>query len=67
MIRLEEGAITAKAEVVRTQAQGRRLAHVDPVPHIEERDQDKVRRRVFQALREERARMADDASGDLRR
>jgi hypothetical protein len=28
---------------------------------------DTIRRRVFQALREERARMADDASGDLRR
>jgi hypothetical protein len=37
------------------------------VTGMEERDQDRVRRRVFQALREERARMADDASGDLRR
>jgi hypothetical protein len=66
-VRLEEGAITTKAEVVRTQAKGAVWLMSIRFISIEERDQDKIRRRVFQALREERARMADDASGDLRR
>jgi c-di-GMP-binding flagellar brake protein YcgR len=66
VIRLEEGGITAKAEVVRTQAKGATWLMSIRFTSIEERDQDKIRRRVFQALREERARMADDASGDLR-
>jgi hypothetical protein len=66
-IQLEEGAITAKAEVVRNQARGAVWLMSIRFTKIEERDQDKVRRRVFQALREERAKMADDASGDLRR
>ena len=67
VIRLEEGAITAKADVVRNQARGAVWLMSIRFSAIEERDQDKIRRRVFQALREERARMADDASGDLRR
>jgi hypothetical protein len=66
-IRLEEGTISAKAQVVRNQAKGPVWLMSIRFTKIEERDQDKVRRRVFQALREERARMADDASGDLRR
>jgi hypothetical protein len=66
-VRLEEGAITTKAEVVRTQAKGAVWLMSIRFISIEEREQDKIRRRVFQALREERARMADDASGDLRR
>jgi hypothetical protein len=66
-IRLEEGAITAKAEVVRNRAKGPVWLMSIRFTTIEERDQDRVRRRVFQALREERARMADDASGDRRR
>ena len=66
-IRLEEGPITAKAEVVRTQTRGAVWLMSIRFTNIEERDQDKVRRRVFQALREERAKMADDASGDLLR
>jgi hypothetical protein len=66
VIRLEEGAIKTKAEVVRNQARGATWLMSIRFTSIEERDQDKVRRRVFQALREERARMADDASGDLR-
>jgi c-di-GMP-binding flagellar brake protein YcgR len=65
-IRLEEGAITVKAEVVRTQAKGAVWLMSIRFISIEERDQDKIRRRVFQALREERARMADDSSGTLR-
>ncbi len=67
MVRLEEGAVKAKAEVVRTTAKGPVWLMSIRFISIEERDQDKIRRRVFQALREERARMADDASGDLRR
>jgi c-di-GMP-binding flagellar brake protein YcgR len=67
VIRLEEGAITTKADVVRNQARGPVWLMSIRFTSIEERDQDKIRRRVFQALREERARMADDASGDLRR
>jgi c-di-GMP-binding flagellar brake protein YcgR len=66
-IRLEEGGITAKAEVVRNQAKGSVWLMSIRFTTIEERDQDRVRRRVFQALREERARLADDAWGDLRR
>jgi hypothetical protein len=66
VIRLEEGAIKTKAEVVRNQARGATWLMSIRFTSIEERDQDKVRRRVFQALREERAKMADDASGDLR-
>ena len=66
-IRLEEGTITANAEIVRTQARGATWLMSIRFTKIDERDQDKVRRRVFQALREERARMADDASGDLLR
>ena len=66
-IQLEEGTITAKAEVVRNQARGAVWLMSIRFTKIDERDQDKVRRRVFQALREERAKMADDASGDLLR
>jgi c-di-GMP-binding flagellar brake protein YcgR len=66
VIRLEEGPITAKAEVVRNQARGAVWLMSIRFNSIEERDQDKIRRRVFQALREERAKMADDAPRDLR-
>ncbi len=66
VIRLEEGVVRTKAEVVRTQARGAVWLMSIRFTGMEERDQDQVRRRVFQALREERARMADDASGDLR-
>jgi c-di-GMP-binding flagellar brake protein YcgR len=34
--------------------------------NMQEKDQDRLRRRVFQALREERAKRADDAPPDLR-
>jgi hypothetical protein len=34
--------------------------------NLQEKDEDRVRRRVFQALREERARAADDAPPGLR-
>ena len=63
---LEDGGITTKAEVVRTQARGARWVMSIRFVNIQEKDQDRVRRRVFQALREERASKADDAPPDLR-
>ena len=63
---LEDGAIRTKAEVVRTQARGAQWVMSIRFLNIQEKDQDRVRRRVFQALREERARKADDAPPDLR-
>ena len=63
---LEDGPLRTKAEVVRTQARGARWVISIRFLDIQEKDQDRVRRRVFQALREERARMADDAPPDLR-
>jgi hypothetical protein len=66
LIDLEDGALKSKAEVVRTQARGARWVMSIRFSGIQEKDQDRVRRRVFQALREERARKADDAPPDLR-
>jgi c-di-GMP-binding flagellar brake protein YcgR len=66
VIKLEDGPIRTKAEVVRNQARGAEWLMSIRFLHIQEKDQDRVRRRVFQALREERARKADDAPRDLR-
>jgi PilZ domain len=66
LIQLEDGGIKTKAEVVRTNARGARWIMSIRFVNIQERDQDRVRRRVFQALREERAKRADDAPPDLR-
>jgi hypothetical protein len=63
---LEDGPIKTRAEVVRTQARGARWVMSIRFLNIQEKDQDRVRRRVFQALREERANKADDAPPDLR-
>lgn len=63
---LEEGPLQTKAEVVRTQARGARWVMSIRFINIQEKDQDRVRRRVFQALREERASKADDSPPDLR-
>lgn len=63
---LEDGPVACKAEVVRTQARGPRWVMSIRFVNIQEKDQDRVRRRVFQALREERASKADDAPPDLR-
>jgi c-di-GMP-binding flagellar brake protein YcgR len=63
---LEDGGIKTKAEVVRTQARGARWVMSIRFVNIQEKDQDRVRRRVFQALREERASKADDAPPGLR-
>jgi c-di-GMP-binding flagellar brake protein YcgR len=65
-IQLEDGGIKTGAEVVRTQARGARWVMSIRFVNMQERDQDHVRRRVFQALREERAKRADDAPPDLR-
>lgn len=63
---LEDGGIKTKAEVVRTQARGAQWVISIRFAGLQEKDQDRVRRRVFQALREERARRADDAPPGLR-
>ena len=63
---LEDGVMKTKAEVVRTQARGARWVMSIRFVNIQEKDQDRVRRRVFQALREERASKADDSPPDLR-
>jgi c-di-GMP-binding flagellar brake protein YcgR len=51
---------------VRTQARGARWVMSIRFVDVQEKDQDRVRRRVFQALREERASKADDAPPGLR-
>ncbi|WP_040338929.1 flagellar brake protein [Candidatus Blastococcus massiliensis] len=58
-IALEDGDIRTKAEVVRVQARGARWLMSIRFVDVQEKDQDRVRRRVFQALREERARSVD--------
>jgi PilZ domain-containing protein len=65
-LELEDGTIKTAAEVVRTVARGARWVISIRFVNMQEKDQDHVRRRVFQALREERARKADDAPPDLR-
>ena len=65
-VQLEDGGIKTAAEVVRTQARGAHWVISIRFVNMQERDQDHVRRRVFQALREERARRADDAPPGLR-
>jgi c-di-GMP-binding flagellar brake protein YcgR len=59
-VQLEDGGITTGAEVVRTQARGARWIMSIRFVDMQERDQDHVRRRVFQRLREERAKRAAD-------
>jgi c-di-GMP-binding flagellar brake protein YcgR len=56
---LQDGPLKTKAEVVRTQARGARWLMSIRFLNIAEKDQDRVRRRVFQALREERAKATD--------
>ena len=56
---LEDGALSTKAEIVRAQARGARWLMSIRFVSIPEKEQDRVRRRVFQALREERARSVD--------
>jgi c-di-GMP-binding flagellar brake protein YcgR len=65
-VQLEDGGIKTAAEVVRTQARGAHWVISIRFVNMQERDQDHVRRRVFQALREERAKRVDDAPPGLR-
>lgn len=56
---LEDGEVRTRAEVVRAQSRGARWVMSIRFVGIQEKDQDRVRRRVFQALREERAKSMD--------
>jgi hypothetical protein len=58
-IDLGDGELRTKAEVVRAHARGARWMMSIRFVSIQEKDQDRIRRRVFQALREERARSVD--------
>ncbi|WP_104525889.1 PilZ domain-containing protein [Blastococcus atacamensis] len=59
VVALDDGPLRAAGEVVRLQTRGSRWTVSITFQQIEEKDQDRIRRRVFQALREERARLAD--------
>jgi c-di-GMP-binding flagellar brake protein YcgR len=56
---LGDGPVRTKAEVIRSQARAARWLMSIRFVNIAEKDQDRVRRRVFQALREERAKKVD--------
>ena len=58
-VHLEDGVVAAPAEVVRHQTRGTRWGMSLRFLDLPETEQDRLRRRVFQALREERARLAD--------
>jgi PilZ domain len=58
-IRFEEGPLAVRGEIIRVHARGARWVMSIRFVDVEEREQDRVRRRVFQALREERARLAE--------
>ncbi|TFV54727.1 PilZ domain-containing protein [Geodermatophilus sp. DF01-2] len=58
-VHLEDGAIAARAEVVRHQTRGARWGMSLRFVGLPEKEQDRLRRRVFQAMREERARAGD--------
>jgi hypothetical protein len=59
LVQLEDGPLKVKGEVVRFAARGARWLLSIRFRDMQEKDGDRVRRRVFQALREERARQAD--------
>lgn len=59
LIQLEDGEVKARAEVVRVTLRGPRWVLSIRFLNLAEKDGDRIRRRVFQALREERAREAD--------
>jgi hypothetical protein len=58
-IALEDSALSTRAEVIRAHTQGKRSTLSLRFLDVEEKEQDRIRRRVFQALREERARSID--------
>lgn len=55
-IAMEDGPLTGRGEVVRQQTRGARWTMSIQFVDLPEKEGDRVRRRVFQALREERAR-----------
>jgi hypothetical protein len=57
-LELEDGEVATRGEVVRIQPRGSRWHMSIRYTDIAEKHQDRLRRRVFQALREERAREA---------
>ena len=59
LVTLEDGPLRTKGEVVRFQSRGARWILSIRFVNLSEKDGDRIRRRVFQALREERAREAD--------
>ena len=59
VIAFEDAPLRARGEVVRIQIRGTRWSMSIRFADIVEKDQDRIRRRVFQALREERARLAE--------
>ncbi|NYJ05506.1 PilZ domain-containing protein [Petropleomorpha daqingensis] len=59
LVQLEDGPLKVKGEVVRFAARGSRWLLSIRFRDVQEKDGDRIRRRVFQALREERARQAD--------
>ncbi|WP_158550826.1 flagellar brake protein [Geodermatophilus sp. TF02-6] len=58
-VHLEDGAVTTRAEVVRQQTRGTRWGLSLRFTDLPEKEQDRLRRRVFWAMREERARRPD--------
>jgi hypothetical protein len=60
IVHLEEGAVRFRSEVVRVRTRGSDWVMSLRFVHPAEHEQDRVRRRVFQVLREERARSAVD-------
>ena len=58
-VTLEDGPLKVKGEVVRFSARGARWLLSIRFRDVQEKEGDRIRRRVFQALREERARLAD--------
>lgn len=59
LVKLEDGEIKARGEIVRCQSRGARWILQIRFVNVAEKDGDRIRRRVFQALREERAREND--------
>jgi PilZ domain len=59
VLSLDDGPVTVTGEVVRFQARCARWGLSIRFVDLPDRDADRLRRRVFRALREERARLAD--------
>ena len=60
VVELEDGDVPVAAEVVRQRTKGPRWQLSLRFLDLPEKEQDRLRRRVFQALREERAGRSDD-------